>query len=362
MDREAEAADEGEEEEEGEIEEGFVEHEQQALEGAHAGAYARIDNLAREMEERVVNEEEIEKRFGYYEQEGLGAGMEDEVEDVVDAEQIPAQGLQPSLTDPKIWMIKCKPGKEKESVLHIMNRFFLKQELGQSLNIMSVIAPEHTKGFIFVEAEKVKTGKGLLFVFVFNIISLFQEPHVRAAVFGIPDVFSYHTTLVPIAQMTTILRVSNRAAELKSGDWIRIKRGKYTGDLGQVYQVDPSGQKVEIRVMPRLDFSNGDETASASGGQPENKKRKKKTSLADRPKPAPFKLDDLAAMGQQVYKESVENGKTFYQFANERYGEDGYLYKWVNVKSLETQGVTPSLDELEMYHGSTKVRKKEKAA
>lgn len=95
-------------------------------------------NSIKDIEEAGVNEDALEKRFEYY--------MAGEDQGVVATEQVPTQGLQPSLLDPKLWMVKTKPGKEREAVIHIMNRFFLKRELGESLNIFSVVAPDHCKG------------------------------------------------------------------------------------------------------------------------------------------------------------------------------------------------------------------------
>lgn len=169
----------------------------------------------------------------------------------METDQLPSHGLQPSLMDPKMWMVKCKvgeeravrptplftiadshiavqPGKEREVVLQLMKRHFLKLELGQVLNITSVIAPDHTKGFVFVEGEK--------------------EPQVRAGIHGITNMFTYQMMLVPLQQMTSVLRVTSKAEEVKKGDWVRVKRGKYLGDLAQVHEVDQNGQRVEVKV------------------------------------------------------------------------------------------------------------------
>lgn len=232
-----------------EFEEGFIEAVEEAKQGesvaAASGAHQRLLNSIKDIEEAGVNEAALEERFSYYASGGEG--------EQIATEYIPSQGLQPSLNDPKMWMVKTKPGKEKEAIIHLMNRFFLKQELGQSLEIMSVIAPENTKGFIFVEAEK--------------------EPHVRAAIHNIPNIFSFHTTLVPMHQMTSVLRVSNQAADLKPGDWVRIKRGKYVGDLAQVASVDQGGQKVEVKIVPRINFEEQTETAALEKDKDKDKEK-----------------------------------------------------------------------------------------
>ncbi len=259
LDLEAEAGDE-EEEEDIEVEEGFEELAAEAGGEAGAGtsgAHHRLMNSIKDFEEAGVNQEALENRFAYY-----NAGEE---QGVVSAEYVPTQGLQPSLLDPKLWMVKTKPGKEREAVVHIMNRFFLKRELGESLNIYSVVAPDHTKGFIFVEADK--------------------EPHVRAAIHGIPNVFSFKTTLVPLEQMTSVLRVSGDAVDVVPGMWVRMKRGMNTGDLAMVTGMDSSGTKLEVKFLPRLVL---EELQPEKGG-----KKRKKIDMANRPAPRPFNPDEV---------------------------------------------------------------------
>lgn len=39
-------------------------------------------------------------------------------------DNIVQQGRQPSITDPKLWLVKCKIGKEKECVNNLYHKFF----------------------------------------------------------------------------------------------------------------------------------------------------------------------------------------------------------------------------------------------
>jgi transcription elongation factor SPT5 len=327
LDIEAEAVDE-DDEDEGEQEEGFEELVAEATDGvggaATSGAHHRLMNSIKEIEEAGVNEQALEKRFEYY-----TAG---EDQGLVATEHVPTQGLQPSLLDPKMWMVKTKPGKEKEAVMHMMNRYFLKRELGESMGIYSVVAPEHTKGFIFVEADK--------------------EPNVRAAIHGVPNVFSFNTMLVPMAQMTSVLRVSTQNVDLQQGAWVRIKRGLYQGDIGQVVEADTTtGSRFEIKLLPRLTMGLDDDTAQqAATGK--GTKRKKKVDLNTRPAARAFNAEELHEMGQRLETEVLEQGRTVYYYQGEAFQDDGYMYKWMSVKSLETQNVRPTLDELQLFYHS----------
>lgn len=46
--------------------------------------------------------------------------------------------------------------------------------------------------------------------------------------------FAHKLTLVPIKEMTDVLKVKHKESELRPGTWVRIKRGKYAMDLAQV--------------------------------------------------------------------------------------------------------------------------------
>ncbi len=38
------------------------------------------------------------------------------------------QGRQPGISDPKLWLIKCRPGKERECVETLYHKFFFEKK------------------------------------------------------------------------------------------------------------------------------------------------------------------------------------------------------------------------------------------
>ena len=88
------------------------------------------------------------------------------------------------------------------------------------------MAPEHVKGYIYVEA--------------------FKQTHVKAAIDGISNLRmgSWSQQMVPIKEMTDVLRVVKEAAGLKVKQWVRIKRGVFKDDLAQVDYVDVASNQV----------------------------------------------------------------------------------------------------------------------
>jgi transcription elongation factor SPT5 len=128
--------------------------------------------------------------------------------------RIPQQFLLPTPRDPKLWLVKCRPGREKDCVQSIMKKYLMRHNMGNPLQIYSVVARDSLKGYLYVEA--------------------FKLPHVQDAIEKIPNLFASKVSLVPIKEMVDVLKVKERIVSVKPGGWARVKRGKYAGDLAQV--------------------------------------------------------------------------------------------------------------------------------
>lgn len=53
-----------------------------------------------------------------------------------------------------MWMVRCRIGEEKATVLLLMRKFIAYQFSNEPLQIKSVVAPEGVKGYIYIEAYK----------------------------------------------------------------------------------------------------------------------------------------------------------------------------------------------------------------
>ena len=83
------------------------------------------------------------------------------------SDEITQQTLLPEVKDPNLWMVKCRIGEEKITVLHLMRKMVAYQFEPEPLLIRSVVAPEHVKGYIYIEAFKqshVKAAIGMQIV------------------------------------------------------------------------------------------------------------------------------------------------------------------------------------------------------
>lgn len=94
--------------------------------------------------------------------------------------------------------------------------FFFVFFSSQPLQIKSVVAPEHVKGYIYVEAYK--------------------QTHVKSAIEGVGNLRMgfWNQQMVPIKEMTDVLKVVKEVTNLKPKSWVRLKRGLYKDDIAQV--------------------------------------------------------------------------------------------------------------------------------
>jgi transcription elongation factor SPT5 len=69
------------------------------------------------------------------------------------------------------------------------------------------------------------------------------------------NVYATKLQLVPVNEMVDCLRPRKAKLDIKLGMWVRVKRGNYGGDLGQIVEIPESGESVVVKLIPRLDYS-----------------------------------------------------------------------------------------------------------
>lgn len=86
----------------------------------------------------------------------------------------------------------------------------------QPLQIKSVVAVEGLKGYIYVESYK--------------------QQFVKQAIEDIGNlrIGKWQQLMVPIKEMTDVLRVVKDSTGIKRGSWVRLKRSIYKDDIAQV--------------------------------------------------------------------------------------------------------------------------------
>ncbi|KAL8824622.1 MAG: hypothetical protein Q9191_004932 [Dirinaria sp. TL-2023a] len=247
---------------------------------------------------------------------------------------VPKRALLPGVNDPSIWSVKCKPGKERELVMLITKRI---EEWGKGQNpvpIISAFERSHTTGYIYVEAR--------------------MQSHVFTALDGLS--LSYHKskiTLIEVKEMPDLLRVIP-SKPLENGSYVRIKKGKYAGDLGQVDDSEPNGNTASVRLVPRLDYGlNEDKTAPAADSSaaptPMGNNRKRVYSRAFQRPPQRLFSEVEAKKKESRYLESLSTfDKKHWRYRNENF-INGFLIKDFKLNQLQMENVDPQLEEVTLF-------------
>uniref|UniRef100_A0A914I9G4 Transcription elongation factor SPT5 n=1 Tax=Globodera rostochiensis TaxID=31243 RepID=A0A914I9G4_GLORO len=270
-----------------------------------------------------MTEEEMERYFQERHAAQVATHQGDLDEDAYD--DITQNGLLPSTKDPNLWIVKCRLGEEKTTCLRLMRKYLTFMSTDEPLQIKSVIVKEGLKGMIYIEA--------------------FKMAHVAKAIEGISALNQFKVTMVPIKEMSDTLRVVKNIPALKPGAYVRLSKTLYKDDLAQVDWVDISQNRVNLKLIPRIDYTR---LRGALRSQDDRVLKKKR-----RPLPAPFDLDRIKSIGGDV-----TNDGDFYIFEGGHYRR-GFLYKSFPMNAIEDDVTNPTLTELEKFQESTDDLKKE---
>ena len=254
-----------------------------------------------------------------------------------DAVVVPKRLLLPSVDDPSIWGVRCKPGKEREVVFAIMKRVEERMMTKNPMPIISAFERGGTMaGYVYVEARK--------------------QSDILTALEGIMNVYpKTKCVLVPIKEMPDLLRV-NKTEQLQPGGYVRLKRGLYAGDLAQIDDVEANGLEVTLKIVPRLEYGlNEDANAPMIDGgvKGEAQKRKRQGGLglvspASRP---PQRLFSEAQAKEKHFK-YLQSMSTFdkkhWQYKGDTY-INGFLIKEQRIQNLVTVNVNPTLEEVTKF-------------
>lgn len=124
---------------------------------------------------------------------------------------------------------------------------------GPELQIRSVIALDHLKNYIYIEADKEAHVKEVC-VYDVSLLSvdadwqrqlcscnclMIVKLQIKVLVLlqackGLRNIYAQKVMLVPIREMTDVLSVESKAIDLSRDTWVRMKIGTYKGDLAKV--------------------------------------------------------------------------------------------------------------------------------
>ncbi|KAE8701807.1 putative transcription elongation factor SPT5-like protein 1 [Hibiscus syriacus] len=226
-------------------------------------------------------------------------------EETTDVEQ---QALLPSVRVPKLWMVICAIGGERETAVCLMQKYI---DNGSELQIS-------------VKCQQ---------MFLLTNFELLQ------AIKGLRSIFGAKIMLVPIREMTDVLSVESKAIDLSRDTWVRMKIGKYKGDLAQVVDVDNVRQRVTVKLIPRIDLQ-------ALANKLEGREVPKKKAFVP---PRFMNVDEARELHIRVERRQDSITGAYFENIGGMLFKDGFLYKTVSMRSISAQNIKPTFDELEKF-------------
>ena len=192
------------------------------------------------------------------------------------------------------------------------------------LSILSAFQRDSLPGMIYVEARSAK--------------------QVQQACNGLVGVYpSRGIQLVPIEEMASLLQIKKQDMTLTPGTWVRIRRGKYAGDLAQVVDLTENGEDVGVRLVPRIDMNPRDD-----GGQDALNKKRKKAAAGPGTMRPPQRLFNYEEIMKLYGRKNISKRNQAYVFQNETY-QDGFLEKDFKSNALILEDINPTLDEITQF-------------
>lgn len=256
---------------------------------------------------------------------------------------VPQRLLLPSVNDPSIWGVKCKPTKEREVVFTIMKRIDSRARSKNPLPIISAFERSRTMaGMVYVEARRFADVKNALE----GILDVFPN--------GKKSVLSHKKDLpllVPIKEMPDLLQVTKNK-QLQPGGYVRIKRGKYAGDLAQIDDVETNGLEVSLRIVPRLYYGLNDDSRALMAEvqkrkRPLGKGAKGVANFITRP-PQRLFSEVEAKKNPKTLQSMSTFDKKHWSYQGDTY-INGYLIKDFKIQALYTENVNPALEEVTKF-------------
>lgn len=254
-----------------------------------------------------------------------------------DAVTVPKRLLLPSVDDPSIWGVKCKQSKEREIVFALTKRIEERAGTKNPMPIISAFERGGTMiGYVYIEARR--------------------QADIHTALEGIMNVYPRTSiVMVPIKEMPDLLRVT-RSESLVPGGYVRIKRGKYAGDLAQIDEVETNGLTASLRIVPRLDYGQAEDNNApmVDGGiKGEVQKRKRMNAMglknpATRPPPRLFSDVEAKKKHLKFLQQISTFDKKHWQYMGDTY-ISGFLVKDFRIQHLTTENVNPTLEEVTRF-------------
>ena len=232
----------------------------------------------------------------------------------------------PTSKDPKLWLVKCKIGDEKEILENLYHKYFYfrnkddKDKDKNKVKIFSIISFTNLKGKIFIEAH--------------------SERDVQFAIQDMSNVNPNSIQLIPVVERPQIFEFEQTTkSEIFKNQIVRIRGGNYDGDLAKVIYVEDQVNKIHIALVPRI-------VDVLKGKKGYNVAPFTKTKSFIKPRQKLFDEKYLSKEDLNHITNINEYSGQIKKFHNNKF-MDGLLIKIVRNVQLDTENVSPKEEELQ---------------
>jgi transcription elongation factor SPT5 len=231
----------------------------------------------------------------------------------------------PTTDDPSIWVLKCRPGKEREVIMSIMKRIDERLRYGRPCHVYSAFERGGSmSGYIYVEAD----AKQDMMAIAEGVIHLFLGTQPLS---------------IDVNERSDLLRKRKRTP-LEAGKFVRMLRGVYKGDLAKVNEVFENGTECTVQLVPRIDYGMDQDANAAEGAK---RKRPAFGRITERPPQKLFSETEAKKRHLKAYMGNTPNQKA-YTYKNKHY-EGGFLIEEVKVNAVSAENVNPRMEELQFF-------------
>lgn len=239
--------------------------------------------------------------------------------------------MLPSLKDPKLFRVRCRIGSEKEAAICLMNKYLIEKGTKNEISIFSASALDKFTGCIFVEAHR--------------------DFHVKEAIKGMKVLNMNSVEIIPVKEITQIFTPDpSKNINLEVGQFVRVKRGLYDGDLAIIQDFDEGLKKIKVKIVPRLMSGTTFDSELVQGGDKENRfdhfarmREMKRKNM--RPAPRffnPEEFDDVKVF------DGPQRGNHAYGYKGKKF-ENGLLLLTCGIANLQTENVVPTFEEIQIF-------------
>ncbi|KAF2265294.1 transcription elongation factor Spt5 [Lojkania enalia] len=234
----------------------------------------------------------------------------------------------PTVNDPSIWGVKCRPGKEREIIMAITKRLDDLANAGRPVRVYSAFERGGTMtGYIYMEAD--------------------AKQDMIAVIETIPNIFMGQAQIpIEVKERPDLLRKRKRTP-LEEGKFVRMLRPPlYRGDLAKVVEVHANGLDCTVQIVPRLDYGLGeDANASVEGNK---RKRPAFGKAIDRPSQKLFNETEAKKKHMKNLSMAGSGSQKTFTYKGDDY-QNGFLIKDVKINYVSAENVNPKMEEMQFF-------------